>query len=139
MVQTPADVTAPESDGSADHGPSDDLEDDVEQVLDSADVEQVLDKGPVRVAALGYLCGMLSVTVWPGGFTWLLGLFFTEDTAERLFALATLILVVPVALLAGGRTRRFGLYMVAGMVISVVVILAIAAIWTTFFVTGFND
>lgn len=91
------------------------------------DVLSPTDKRAVRVAGLAFFCGILAVTVWPGGFTWLMNSLFDEETAERLFSLVTLILLLPIGLLAGGRTRRFGLYLALGMVISAVVVVSVAA------------
>lgn len=84
-----------------------------------------LDTRAVREAGLAFFCGMLAVTVLPGGFTWLMQALFPVETAERLFPLVTLVLVLPIALLAGGRTRTFGLYLVLGMVISAVVVVTV--------------
>ena len=81
---------------------------------------------PVFSAIAGFFAGMLFVTALPGGFAALLRAVLPYETAERLFPLVTIALVIPIALLAGGRTRRFGLYMVMGMVTTAMVVLGVA-------------
>ena len=71
---------------------------------------------------------MLFVTVVPGGFAGLLRLLFDFDTAERLFPIVAVALVVPVALVANGRTRRFGTYMLIGMVLTALVVLGVTSL-----------
>ena len=71
---------------------------------------------PTFTALTGFFTGMLFVTLVPGGFVGLLRLLFAYDTAEELFPLVLISLVVPIALLIAPRTRRFGVYMLIGMV-----------------------
>ncbi len=87
------------------------------------------DSGPaLRVAVAGFLCGLLFVTALPGGFAAVLRLAFPYETAERLFPLISTCLVLPIALLAGGRTRRFGLYLVLGIVVTGLVLLGVTSL-----------
>lgn len=83
---------------------------------------------PVFTALAGFVAGGLYVTVVPGGWIGALRLFLDYDTAESLFPLAFVSLVVPIALVASGRTRRFGLYVVLGMVTTAVVVLGVASL-----------
>lgn len=83
---------------------------------------------PTFAALTGFFSGMLFVTVVPGGFAGLLRLLFDYDTAARLFPLVAVTLVVPTALVANRRTRRFGLHFVLGMVITALVVLGVASL-----------
>jgi len=83
---------------------------------------------PTFTALTGFFAGMLFVTVVPGGFIGVLRLLFTFETAERLFPVVAVMLVVPAVLVANARTRRFGLYMVIGMVLTALVVVAVASL-----------
>ena len=79
--------------------------------------------GPVRL-----LHGHALRDPGPGRLRGLLRLLFDYDTAEELFPLVLVSLVVPIALLAVPRTRRFGIYMVLGMVLTALVVLGVASL-----------
>ncbi len=83
---------------------------------------------PTFIALSGFFTGMLFVTLVPGGFVGLLRLLFAYDTAEELFPLVLISLIVPIGLLAVPRTRRFGIYMVLGMVLTALVVLGVASL-----------
>ena len=83
---------------------------------------------PTFIALTGFFAGMLFVTVVPGGFAGVLRLLFSFETAERLFPIVAVALVVPVALVANARTRRFGTYMVIGMLMTALVVLGVASL-----------
>lgn len=89
---------------------------------------------PTFTALTGFFSGMLFVTVVPGGFVGLLRLLFHYETAERLFPLVAIALVVPTALVANARTRRFGIHFVIGMVITALVVLGVASLVLYFMV-----
>lgn len=89
---------------------------------------------PTFIALTGFFTGMLFVTVVPGGFAGVLRLLFHYDTAARLFPLVAVALVVPIALVATSRTRRFGLYMVLGMVLTALVLLGVTSLVLYFMV-----
>lgn len=89
---------------------------------------------PTFVALSGFFTGMLFVTAVPGGFAGVLRLLFDYDTAEELFPLVLLSLVVPITLLTWGRTRRFGAFMVVGMVLTALVVLGVASLVLYFMV-----
>ena len=83
---------------------------------------------PTFTALAGFFTGLLFVTVVPGGFIGVLRLLFSFETAERLFPIVAVTLVVPAVLVANARTRRFGTYMVIGMVITALVVLGVASL-----------
>jgi hypothetical protein len=89
---------------------------------------------PTFTALAGFFSGMLFVTLIPGGFVALLRLMFHYDTAEELFPLVLVSLVVPIGLLVAPRTRRFGTYMVIGMVLTALVVLGVASLVLYFLV-----
>jgi hypothetical protein len=83
---------------------------------------------PTFAAIAGFFAGMLFVTAVPGFFAGVLRLFFTYETAERLFPLVALALALPITLLVKRKTRRFGQYMFIGMVITALVVLGVASL-----------
>lgn len=83
---------------------------------------------PVFSALAGFFAGAVLVTVVPGGWIGLLRLFLDYDTAASLFPLALLALLVPLGLLAPARTRRFGAYVLLGVVTTAVVVLGVASL-----------
>jgi hypothetical protein len=89
---------------------------------------------PTFSAITGFFAGMLFVTAVPGGFAGVLRLLFSYETAERLFPLVAIGLVVPVALLVKRKTRRFGVFMAIGMVITALVVLGVASLVLYFMV-----
>ena len=89
---------------------------------------------PTFTALAGFFSGMLFVTVLPGGFVGVLRLLFEYDTVEDLFPFVLVLLVVPIVLLAVPRTRRFGTYMLLGMVLTALVVLGVASLVLYFMV-----
>lgn len=89
---------------------------------------------PTFTALSGFFTGMLFVTAVPGGFAGLLRLLLSYQSAERWFPLVALTLVVPLGLLLAPRTRRFGTYMVIGMVLTLLVVLGVASLVLWFMV-----
>lgn len=83
---------------------------------------------PTFTALTGFFSGMLFVTVIPGGFVAALRLLFTYRTAEELFPFVLVSLVVPIALLAVPRTRRFGIYFVIGMALTALVVVGVTSL-----------
>lgn len=83
---------------------------------------------PVFYALSGFFTGLLTVIVVPGVFAAVLNAVFTYERAEDYFPFVLLIFVVPFGLLAAPRTRRFGRYMLLGMVLTAVVVLSVAAL-----------
>ena len=93
---------------------------------------------PVFAPVAGFCAGLVFVTVVPGGWIGVLRLLLDYDTAESLFPLALIGLVVPLGLVAAPRTRRFGLYMLLGMAVTAVVVLGVASLvlWLLMVVDG---
>lgn len=89
---------------------------------------------PTFIALAGFFSGMLFVTVVPGGFVAILRLLFEYDTAEDLFPFVVITLVVPIVLLSLPRSRRFGKYMLLGMVLTALVVLGVASLVLYFMV-----
>ena len=90
---------------------------------------------PTFTALSGFFTGLAFVIVVPGLFAALLGLLFDYDTAERLFPFVLVTLAVPAGLVIVPRTRRFGLYMVIGMVTTALVVAGAAAVALWYMVT----
>ncbi len=78
-----------------------------------------------------FFAGLLCVTVVPGAYGGLLSALFDQETAERLFRYVLVVFALPILLAALPRTRRFGIYMLVGMVITAVVVLVVgvATLW----------
>ncbi|CAA9385309.1 MAG: hypothetical protein AVDCRST_MAG32-1944 [uncultured Nocardioides sp.] len=83
---------------------------------------------PTFAAIAGFFSGMLFVTALPGAFIGILRLILSDERAESLFPLVLVALVVPVALLAKRKTRRFAIYMLIGMVITALVVAGVASL-----------
>ena len=63
---------------------------------------------PTFVALAGFFAGLMFVTVVPGGFAGVLRLLFPFETAERLFPIVAVALVVPAVLVAHPRPAGSG-------------------------------
>ena len=83
---------------------------------------------PTFTALTGFFAGLAFVILVPGIFAAVLHGLFDDGTAESLFPLVLVTLVVPIALVAAPRTRRFGLYLVIGMVVTALVVAGVAAL-----------
>ena len=71
----------------------------------------------------------------PGTFAAILSAFFDTGTAEDLFPFVVLTLAVPIGLVVAPRTRRFGIYMVIGMVSTALVVGGVAALVLWYMIT----
>jgi hypothetical protein len=89
---------------------------------------------PTFAGITGFFAGMLFVTALPGAFAGLLRLFVSDERAARLFPFVLAALVLPVVLLVKRKTRRFGIFMVVGMVITTLVVLGVASLVLWFMV-----
>jgi hypothetical protein len=89
---------------------------------------------PTFAALTGFFSGMLLVTALPGGFAAILRTVLPDETAEKLFPLVLIGLVLPIVLLAKRKTRRFGIFMVIGMVLTAAVVLGVASLVLYFMV-----
>jgi 4-amino-4-deoxy-L-arabinose transferase-like glycosyltransferase len=83
---------------------------------------------PTFSALSGFFAGLLVVIVVPGAFAGLLRMFFDHDTAEELFPLVLVTFAVPIGLIVAPRSRRFGRYMLLGMLATAAVVLGVAAL-----------
>lgn len=83
---------------------------------------------PTFTALTGFFTGLAFVIVIPGAFAAILSALFDYETAEDLFPFVVLTLAVPIGLLVAPRARRFGRYMVIGMVTTLLVVLGVAAL-----------
>lgn len=83
---------------------------------------------PTFTAISGFFTGLVFVIVVPGLFAAVLGLLLDYQKAEDLFPYVLVTLVIPAALVVVPRTRRFGLYMVLGMLTTAVVVGGVAAL-----------
>ena len=89
---------------------------------------------PTFAGITGFFAGMLFVTALPGGFAGVLRLLFPYERAQDLFPLVLIALVLPIVLLAKRKTRRFGVFMVIGMVVTALVVLGVASLVLYFMV-----
>jgi hypothetical protein len=83
---------------------------------------------PTFTALTGFFTGLAFVILVPGVVVGLLHALADDETAETLFPLVLVALVVPIALVVAPRTRRFGLYMAIGMVVTALVVAGVAAL-----------
>jgi hypothetical protein len=83
---------------------------------------------PVFVPLAGFFTGMVYIIVVPGLYAALLKAVVGYERAEDLFPFVLVTLAVPIGLLVPPRTRRFGRYMVIGVVGTVLVVGSVAAL-----------
>lgn len=83
---------------------------------------------PTFSALTGFFTGLAVVIVVPGAFAAVLRSMFDYETAEELFPFVLTVLAVPLVLIVLPRTRRFGRYMLLGMLATAIVVLGVAAV-----------
>jgi 4-amino-4-deoxy-L-arabinose transferase-like glycosyltransferase len=83
---------------------------------------------PTFAALSGFFTGLLFVALVPAAFFGVLSLIFDNDRAEDLFPFVLVTLVVPIALVASKRTRRFGTYFCIGMILTAIVVVGVGAL-----------
>ena len=83
---------------------------------------------PTFAGLVGFFTGVGYVIVVPGIFAGLLSLLLSDSSAQRLFPLIAVALVVPLALLVPRKTRRFAQFMLLGVVTTALVIGVTAAL-----------
>jgi len=83
---------------------------------------------PTFAGLVGFFSGVAFVVAVPGVYAALLGLFLGDAAAQKLFPLVILALVVPIALLVPRKTRRFAQFMFLGIISTVLVVVATAAL-----------
>jgi hypothetical protein len=77
---------------------------------------------PTFAGLVGFFTGVAYVIVVPGIYAALLGLLLSDSSAQRLFPLIAVALVVPLILLVPRKTRRFAQFMLLGVVATALVI-----------------
>jgi hypothetical protein len=83
---------------------------------------------PTFTAITGFFTGLAFVIVVPGLFATILNLLVGYQRVEELFPFVLVMLAVPIGLLVGRRTRRFGIYLVIGMLVTLLVVAGVAAL-----------
>ena len=83
---------------------------------------------PTFAALSGFFTGLVFVALIPAVYVGVLSLIFDTDRVEELFPFVLVTLVVPLALVANQRTRRFGTYFWVGMLLTAVVVLGVGAL-----------
>lgn len=83
---------------------------------------------PTFAGLVGFFTGVAFVIIVPGVYGALLSLLLGDTTAQRLFPLVLIALLVPLALLVPRKTRRFAEFMLLGIVLTVVVVAVTAAV-----------
>jgi hypothetical protein len=93
---------------------------------------------PTFAGLVGFFTGVAYVIVVPGVYAALLGLLVSDATAQKLFPLVLVALVIPVALLFPRKTRRFAQFMFLGIISTVLVVAVTAAvvIWVMIQIDG---
>lgn len=86
---------------------------------------------PTFVALTGFFTGLAMVCLVPGLFVVAMRQLFSERVAEETFPFVLLFLLVPIALMLFPRTRRFGEYLLFGMVVTMLVVAGVgtAVFW----------
>jgi hypothetical protein len=77
---------------------------------------------PTFAGLVGFFTGVAYVIVVPGIYAALLSVVLSDRTAQRLFPLVALIIVVPLVLLVPRKTRRFAQFMLLGTLATALVI-----------------
>ena len=82
---------------------------------------------PTFAALTGFYTGLLTVIVVPGAYAAILAAMFSPQRAESLFPFVLVVFAVPAVLIVTPHTRRFGRYMLLGMVLTALVVAGVAA------------
>ncbi|GAA4690359.1 hypothetical protein [Nocardioides conyzicola] len=90
---------------------------------------------PTFVSLTGFFTGLAFVVLVPGAFIALLHVLVDDDTAEQLFPFVLVTLAVPIGLVIAPRSRRFGIYMLIGMVATALVVGGVAALVLWYMIT----
>ncbi len=80
---------------------------------------------PTFTALSGFFAGLAFVGLVPGIYLALLDSVLGPEAVEGRFPLVLFSLVVPLGLLVAPRTRRFGKYMLVGMVVTAIVVVGV--------------
>ncbi len=83
---------------------------------------------PVFGPLAGFFTGMAYIILVPGTYAAVLKAVVGYERAEELFPFVLLVLVVPIGLLVPAHTRRFGRYMLFGVVATALVVIGVAVL-----------
>lgn len=83
---------------------------------------------PTFTALAGFFCGLVFATVVPGVFVATVRALASERTAEETFPFVLLLLAIPLGLMAFPRTRRFGQYLLFGIVVALLVLFGVGTV-----------
>jgi hypothetical protein len=83
---------------------------------------------PTFTALTGFFTGLVFVALVPAAFVGLLHLVVDDETTNDLFPMVLAALAVPIGLIASPRTRRFGQYMLIGVVVTALVVIGVASL-----------
>lgn len=81
---------------------------------------------PVFVPLAGFFTGMAFIILVPGTYAAILKALVGYERAEDLFPFVLLTLVVPIGLLVPHHTRKFGRYMLFGVIATAIVVIGVA-------------
>ena len=90
---------------------------------------------PVFTPLAGFFAGLLFVLLVPSVYAGVLSALADDETTSRLFPFVLVALALPVGLTLAPHTRRFGRYMLLGVVSTAVVVLGVAALVVWFLVS----
>jgi hypothetical protein len=83
---------------------------------------------PTFTALSGFFSGLAFATLVPGLFVATVRALTSERTAEEAFPFVLAFLVIPIGLLIFPRTRRFGKYLLLGIVTALLVIFGVGTV-----------
>ncbi len=83
---------------------------------------------PTFTALSGFFSGIAFVCLVPALYVGLSRLLMSDETAEAVFPFVIVLLAVPVGLVITETTRRFGKYMLLGMLVCAVVVVGVASV-----------
>jgi hypothetical protein len=127
---------APE--GAVDEAPEDPADEAPEDADEEPEPSWWHRSHPTFAGLVGFFAGVAYVIIVPGVYAALLGLLVSDATAQKLFPLVLLALVVPIAMLVPRKTRRFAQFMFLGIISTALVIAVTAAlvIWVLIKIDG---
>jgi hypothetical protein len=83
---------------------------------------------PTFTALAGFFTGLAFVALVPAAFVGALHLVVDDETTNDLFPMVLVALAVPLGLAVSPRTRRFGTFMLIGVVVTALVVVGIASL-----------
>jgi hypothetical protein len=83
---------------------------------------------PTFTALAGFFSGIAFLSLVPAAYVALTRLLVSDETAEALFPFVVVLLAVPIGLVITESTRRFGKYMLLGMLLCALVVAGVASV-----------